>query len=227
VTGRPPPKRWGASTSPPRPRFTGLSDGIEDTNSKALRDALHRYGGVSIFTPAHLPLGLLPVTRDASGFALTAIRARATALLEIETGAIGARGETLAATRIRFKRGETSAHGHIALPMEVRNATTRLSISGENSAGAVQLLDRARHSAAPVSFSENASGEGQPLLSDVYYLERALSPYAEIAKGGIAQLLDKHVSVLLLADVAKISANDLGKVKDFVSHGGVLDPFCR
>jgi hypothetical protein len=52
-----------------------------------------------------------------------------------------------------------------------------------------------------------------------------LSPYAEIAKGGIAQLLDKHVSVLLLADVAKISGDDLGKVKDFVSHGGVLIRF--
>ena len=58
-----------------------------------------------------------------------------------------------------------------------------------------------------------------------YYLERALSPYAEIAKGGIAQLLDKHVSVLVLADVAKIPAADIAKVKDFVSHGGVLIRF--
>ena len=59
------------------PALYWLSDGIEDASSKALRDALHRYGGVSIFTPAHLPLGLLPVTRDASGFSLTAIRAGA------------------------------------------------------------------------------------------------------------------------------------------------------
>ncbi len=207
------------------PALYWLSDGIEDASSKALRDALHRYGGVSIFTPAHLPLGLLPVTRDASGFSLTAIRAGASTALEIEAGAIGARGETLAATRIRFKRGELRAHGHIALPMEVRNATTRLGVAGEDSAGAVQLLDRGAAQRSAGIVSENASGEGQPLLSDVYYLERALSPYAEIAKGGIAQLLDKHVSVLLLADVAKISANDLDKVKDFVSHGGVLIRF--
>jgi Domain of unknown function (DUF4159)/Aerotolerance regulator N-terminal len=207
------------------PALYWLSDGIEDAGSKTLREALHRYGGVSIFAPARLPLGLLPVTRDASGFALTAIRARSGAPLEIEAGAIGARGETLAATRLHFKRSDLRAQGHIALPMEVRNATARLAIIGEDSAGTVQLLDRGAAQRSAGIVSESATGEGQPLLSDVYYLERALSPYAEIAKGGVAQLLDKHVSVLLLADVAKISRDELGKVKDFVSHGGVLIRF--
>src|SRR5207253_9585994 len=59
---------------------------------------------------------LLPVTRDASGFAVTAMRARAGDVLETEVGAVGARGETLAATKLHFKRGDTAAHGHIALP---------------------------------------------------------------------------------------------------------------
>ena len=218
-------KALGRFTFAAAPALYWLSDGIDDAGSKPLREALHRYGGVSIFAPAHLPLGLLPVTRDASGFALSAIRARATAPLEVEASAIGARGETLAATRIHFKRGETTARGHIALPMEVRNATTRLAIASEDSAGAVQLMDRGAAQRSAGIVSESAGGEGQPLLSDVYYLERALSPYAEIAKGGAAQLIDKHVSVLLLADVAKISGADMAKVKDFVSHGGVLIRF--
>ena len=207
------------------PALYWLSDGIEDGRSKTLRDALHRYGSAGVFAPARLPLGLLPVTRDASGFALTAIRSDGGAPLEIEAGAIGARGETLAATRLRFKRGELNARGHIALPMEVRNATIRLAVTGEDSAGAVQLLDRGAAQRSAGIVSESAAGEGQPLLSDVYYLERALSPYAEIAKGNVAQLIDKHVSVLLLADVAKISSDDMDKVKDFVSHGGVLIRF--
>jgi hypothetical protein len=207
------------------PALYWLSDGIEDGKSQVLREAMRRYGGAQLFAPARLPLGLLPVARDASGFAMTAIRSDAGAPLEIEAGAIGARGETLAATRLHFKRGEHSAHGHIALPMEVRNATTRLAVTGEESAGAVQLLDRGAAQRSAGIVSESATGEGQPLLSDVYYLERALSPYAEIAKGGVAQLIDRHVSVLLLADVAKISAAEIDKVKDFVSHGGVLIRF--
>jgi hypothetical protein len=207
------------------PSLYWLSDGIEDGSSKTLSDALHRYGNAGIFAPRQLPMGLLPVTRDASGFALAAMRAKAGAALDVEAGAMGARGETLAATRLHFRRGDLLAKGHIALPMEVRNATTRLAISGEESAGTVQLLDRGAAQRSAGIVSENASSESQPLLTDVYYLERALSPYAEISKGGIAQLLDKHVSVLVLADVARIASADLGKVKDFVSHGGVLIRF--
>jgi len=208
-----------------QPALYWLTDGLEDGQSKTLLDAFHRYGTATLFGPARTALGLLPVMRDASGFALTVTRASANTPLEIEAGAVGARGETLAATRIRFRRGDIQASGHIALPMEVRNATARLAITGEDSAGSVQLLDRGAAQRSAGIVSENASSEGQPLLSDIYYLDRALSPYAEIAKGNISQLLDKHVSVLILADVARISGDDLGKVKDFVSKGGMLIRF--
>ncbi len=205
------------------PALYWLSDGIEN-NSKPLREALNRYDGALVYAPERLPLGLLPVTRDASGFAVTALRANTGAVQEAEVAAIGMRGETLAATKVRFPRGAAQAKGHIALPMEVRNATARLAITGEDSAGAVQLLDKgaAQRSAGIVS---ETSGEGQPLLSDVYYIERALSPYAEISKGTISALLDKNVSVLLLADVARISGADQQGVQDFVAKGGMLIRF--
>ncbi len=206
------------------PALYWLSDGVEN-NSKPLREALHRYGGVAVYAPSRLAMGLLPVSRDASGFALAALRPDARAAQDIEAAAIGVRGETLAATKIHFKRGQIRAGGHIALPMEVRNATARLAITGEDSAGSVQLLDKGAAQRSAGIVSESTSSEGQPLLSDVYYLERALSPYAEIAKGSIGQLLDKHVSVLLLADVAKISGDDMARVKDFVGKGGVLIRF--
>jgi len=111
--------------------------------------------------------------------------------------------------------------------MEVRNATARLAITGEDSAGAVQLLDKGAAQRSAGIVSEVATSEAQPLLSDVYYLERALSPYAEIAKGNISSLLAKNVSVLLLADVARIPGDDMARVKDFVSKGGLLNPLCR
>ncbi|HVV27708.1 MAG TPA: DUF4159 domain-containing protein [Rhizomicrobium sp.] len=206
------------------PALYWLGDGLEG-GSRALRDALARYGTPTIFTPARLAMGLAPVTRDASGFALAAVRAETGASQDIEAAAIGARGETLAVTKMHFRRGQTRAQGHIALPLEVRNATARLTIVGEDSAGAVQLLDRGAAQRSVGIVSEGATGEGQPLLSDVYYLERALSPYAGVAKGGIGALLDKHVSVLLLADVARIPEADRQKVKDFISRGGVLIRF--
>src|SRR3954470_16268580 len=208
-----------------QPALYWLSDGLEDDKSPVLRKAMQRYGGATVFTPQHPALGLLPVLRDASGFALSVIRAEARDPLEIEAGAIGARGETLAATRVRFRRGELTARGHIALPMEVRNATSRLSLIGEDSAGAVQLRAKGASQASAGFVAKPPTSEPHPLLSDVYYLERALSPYAEIAKGNIGQLLAKHVSVLLLADVARIPGDELGLVKEFVSKGGLLIRF--
>jgi hypothetical protein len=206
------------------PALYWLSDGIEADSAK-LRQALHRYGGVTVFAPQRLSLALLPVTRDASGFAFAATRATTGAAQDAEAAAIGARGETLAATKLHFKRGEAIARGHISLPMEVRNATARIAVVGEDSAGATQLLDKGAAQRSAGIVSESATSEGQPLLSDVYYLERALSPYAEIAKGSIGTLLDKHVSVLLLADVAHIPQADMGRVKDFIAKGGVLIRF--
>jgi hypothetical protein len=207
------------------PALYWLSDGIDDQDSRTLAKALGRYGTASVFAPAHLPVALAPVTRDASGFALTAIRARTGAPQDVEAAAIGARGETLAATKIHFAAGATRASGHIALPMEVRNETVRLAIPAEESAGAVQLLDKGAAQRSVGIVSEGGNSEEQPLLSDVYYLERALSPYAGISKGNISALLARKISVLVLADVAKISGSDLGKVKEFVAHGGVLIRF--
>ena len=206
------------------PALYWLSDGME-SGSQPLRDAFKRYGGATVFAPQRLAMGMLPVTRDASGFAVTATRAVTTAPQDAEAAAIGVRGETLAATRLHFKRGEATAKGHISLPMEVRNATARLAVVGEDSAGAAQLLDKGAAQRSAGIVSETASGENQPLLSDVYYLERALSPYAEISKGSIGALLDKHVSVLVLADVAKIPQAEMARVKDFISKGGVLIRF--
>ena len=70
-----------------------------------------------------------------------------------------------------------------------------------------------------------AEGENQPLLSDVFYIERALTPFAEVDKGTISTLLAKHAAVLMLADVGRIPGADAQKVSRFVSDGGVLIRF--
>jgi hypothetical protein len=206
------------------PALYWLSDGLAGRGDKALEAALNRFGGGRILAPGRTALGLLPVARDGSGFSVAAIRAPSDAAQSAEAAAIGRRGETLAVTRLIFPPGAATAKGHIALPMEVRNETRRLVLVGEESAGAVQLLDTGavQHSVGLVS---EAEGEAQPLLSDVYYLEKALSPYADVQRGTISALLAKHVSVLLLADIARISGSDHAKVADFVDHGGVLIRF--
>ncbi|MCE9522940.1 MAG: DUF4159 domain-containing protein, partial [Alphaproteobacteria bacterium] len=65
----------------------------------------------------------------------------------------------------------------------------------------------------------------QPLLSDLFYLDRALQPYAELHHGKIGDLLKAGLSVLILADVGQIVGADKTATADWVARGGVLIRF--
>jgi hypothetical protein len=208
-----------------QPQISWLSDGLEDGQGATLRRALARAGSLRIFAPDRPALGLLPPRHDGSGFAVTAIRAKEEGRLRVQVAALGPKGETLGDAPLEFKAGETRGQAHITLPLEVRNQTARLEIRGEDSAGAAQLLDTGGAERRVGLVSAAATENEQPLLSDVYYLERALSPFADVEKGTISDLVARHVSVLFLADVGKISGSDVDVVKKFLKGGGVLIRF--
>ncbi len=208
-----------------RPQFSWLSDGLEDGHGDALRRALASAGTLRIFAPDRPALGLLPARHDGTGFAVTAIRATDKGALHAQVAAVGARGETLSDAPLDFRAGEKRGQAHITLPLEVRNQTARLEIRGEDSAGAVQLLDTGGAERRVGLVSAAATENEQPLLSDIYYLERALTPFADVEKGTISDLIGRRVSVLFLADVGKISGSDVDAVKKFLKGGGVLIRF--
>ena len=208
-----------------RPQLFWLSDGLDDAKGQAFRRALAAQGTVRIFTPERPALGLLPPRHDGTGFAVTAIRAGAGGPQHVQVAAIGAKGETLSDAGLDFRAGETRGQAHITLPLEVRNQTARLEIQGEDHAGAVQLLDTGGSERRVGLVSAAATENEQPLLSDVYYLERALTPFAEVEKGTISELIGHHVSVLFLADIGKISGTDADAVQKFLKGGGVLIRF--
>ncbi len=207
------------------PQIFWLSDGIDDGSGAKFQAALARIGSVRIFAPQISALGLLPPVRDGTGFQLTAVRAAVGGAREAIAAAIGRNGETLGDAALIFKPGETRGQGHVAMPLEIRNQTARLEIRGEDSAGAVQLLDSGGVERKAGIVSAATAENEQPLLSDVYYLQRALAPFAEAQTGTISELIARHVSVLLLADIGKIGGSDADAVNKFVSNGGVLVRF--
>ncbi|MDE2462334.1 MAG: DUF4159 domain-containing protein, partial [Alphaproteobacteria bacterium] len=70
-----------------------------------------------------------------------------------------------------------------------------------------------------------SSENGSPLLSGAYYLRRALSPYADLSHGTIEQELSRHVGVLVLSDIGRITGDAYADVARFVQQGGVLIRF--
>ena len=208
-----------------RPQIYWLSDGVDDGSSGKFVAALSKIGGVNIFAPKLAATGLLPPVRDGTGFQVTAIRPADASTREVLVAAIGRNGESLGETPVRFRPGGTRGQGHIAMPLEIRNKIARLEIRGEGSAGAVQLLDTGGAERRAGIVAASTAEDAQPLLSDVYYLERALQPFAETQKNTISGLIARKISVLFLADIGKISGGDAEAINKFLAGGGVLVRF--
>ncbi len=141
--------------------------------------------------------------------------------------ALASNGRNLVERPVTFGPDELRRDVTLDLPLELRNELARLEIAGERSAGAVQLLDD-RWKRKAVGVAVGASLElAQPLLSPLYYVTRALEPYAEIREpadrpSGLRDLVASGLSVLVLADIGIVPAASRPAIVDWVDRGGVL-----
>ena len=218
-------------------RVAWLSDGVEDAGAAALGKALSALavgGSIDIYGDAP-GTGALAVTRTAGGTG--AIRAK---VLKAEPGArsgqlaaVTARGEILAA--VPFATGAGAGAGGEAaldLPLDLRNQVARLEIPGEDSAGAVYLLDSRSQRRRVGLVASEGSEEAQPLLAATYYLQRALAPFAEVTRAhtanldqATADLVSGSPSIIILSDVGRLAGHARERLRSFVEKGGMLIRF--
>jgi hypothetical protein len=207
------------------PEILWLSDGIDDGRARAAAQALSRLGHLRIFADRRGPLAVTSIVNTAEGFEAELLRPGAGGVRQGAVSAFGDQGQILGTASFRFDDGKNRTAARLALPLEMRNATARIAIAGQDSAGAVHLFDRgAPRRAVGLVSASNMSGE-EPLLSGLYYLQRALAPYADVGKGTISEVLSRGVSVLILSDVGKIAGADHARVRQFVENGGLLVRF--
>lgn len=92
----------------------------------------------------------------------------------------------------------------VALPSELRNRLHRIVLVGQSQAGAILLIDD-QSKIKPVGIlSTGALSASQPLLSDIYFVQKALSPYSEVRVAEeISKLLERPLSLLILVDVGE------------------------
>ena len=147
--------------------------------------------------------------------------------------AVTGRGEPLGDAQFALADGAKEATAKFDLPLEIRNQVARLEIAGEHSAGAVHLMD-ARSQWHRVGIVSGESREAaQPLLSPLYYVQRALSPYADVvtpAEGNVAtavhELIDQQkVSTIVLADIGKLVPGTQEELSAWLKAGGILIRF--
>jgi len=214
-----------------------LSDGIDhDGKTLAFVEALSqiaRGGRLQVIRnrPGDEPLGLSAgLDRDGR---LEAFVVRAEGAGRSGTAlAFSARGQRLAETAYEIPANSRRATTRFDLPLELRNQVARIELAGEQSAGAVHLLDSRSRWHRIALISGESREQAQPLLAPLYYIERALAPFAELVRqkdvnlaGAVASAFEQRSSILVMADIGTI-AGDLGtRVEEWVNKGGVLVRF--
>ncbi|RUO99384.1 DUF4159 domain-containing protein [Hyphomicrobium sp.] len=146
--------------------------------------------------------------------------------------AFSSRGERLGEAHFNLGAGASSAKTTFDIPLELRNQVARIEIAGERSAGAVSLIDAMTQWHRVGLISGESREEAQPLLAPLYYIEKALKPYADVVSSkdsnlaqGLDSILRQNVSVLMLADIGTLSGAAAEKVDEFVKRGGFLVRF--
>ena len=70
----------------------------------------------------------------------------------------------------------------MAVPFELRNDFSSIAIDGEPQAAAVRVLDENSKRRRVGLLSQSEADQAQPLLSPLYYIRRALQPFADLVE---------------------------------------------
>jgi hypothetical protein len=224
----PPIQRFLAAN--PRAEVIWIADGIElgdaGAFARALRAATQGHP-VSVVLDRTTPVALAGADNLAGALIAHLTRAGDEARRVGVLRALDAQGRAIAETPFDFAASnETQAK--FELPVELRNQISRLVVADVSSAGATWLIDE-RSRRRRVGILSGASADiAQPLLSPIYYIKRALAPFAEIREpptsGGdpIEALLAERPSVVTLADMSVPPGPAHDALAQFVESGGVL-----
>jgi len=203
-------------------RIVWISDGIEDNGARALGDELQRRGPVTARSPAQTARAIVSGAVTRQGVIADVRRASngsPVAAIAAETS----EGRALGAAEVRFEGDALTASARIELPPEIAARTARVRIVGEQSAAAVKLLPAG--AGRPFIGLIDPGGAGQPLLSELFYVERALQPYATLQRGVVGDLLNARAQGLILPDAAGLSPPDEAALARWLESGGLLVRF--
>ncbi len=213
-----------------------LSDGTDvDGGDKFVKGLAQTLGGHPITVVSGGIAGARALTaadNAAGGLSVKVLRVNSGAEESGTVRALDLKGLSLGEAPFTFKAADRETQARFDLPVEIRNDIARIEIAGERSAGAVQLLDKRWRRRTVGIVSAATADTDEPLLSSSYYIERALSPFADLrlAQGespadAVTHFLDQNLPMLILADVGTVAGEAHDRLAQWVENGGVLVRF--
>ncbi len=201
------------------------SDGLEtDGDGAGFADALAAMAPLTVFAaPPRGAAALTALRSEADGATLTLRRATPEGELSVFVSALTVDGSALATAEGQFGQGQLETPATFSLPGAALSRVNRFALTGEASAGAVWLWDATDRSRRVGIVS--AGLEAQPLLSDVYYVRKALEPYADLIEGTLEELILAGPDAIVLTDVGRLQPVDMEALTAWLETGGALIRF--
>lgn len=202
---------------------TWLSDGIDSAGADTLADLVSARGPLQVHEPdsGRMALALLEPEATPEGLNVNVRRAQSDLPRPVALTALAADGRALARTEGVIDAGAVSTQLELRLPLDLRNRIATLRLDGAGSAGSVRILGD-QWQRPRVGLLEAAGEDTQPLLSDLHYIESAISPFSEVRRGPLDELLADQAAVLVMVDDAR---SDDERIETFVAEGGLLVRF--
>lgn len=219
------------NTIPDALNVTWLSDGIASPSQgdAELATLLKKQGDLKIIGPQDLPMILRPAKIDAAGLKVKIERPMTGAVQETTLRILDHDGRMISLSKANFAADSNFVEANVQLPLELRGRVGALALqAGENNishAGSIVLMDDSA-GAKPIGvITDNATAARQPLLGELYYVERALQPVNELRVGSVATLAKQTLSMMVLPDSSKISDSERAGLTSWVEKGGMLVRF--
>ena len=217
-------------------RIAYLNDGVDTSEAGNVLKSLESENIASLiwYQPSISALAAIrQAENSANGLTVHAVRPssdRAPGAITI--GAFDEKGRRIAETGLIFSAGEATGLAVINAPYELRNDFHTLRIDGTAQAGATFLIDDNNKRRRVALLSGSESDLSQPLLSPLYYISRALEPFADLLRPrnaelvrAVPELLEQKPSVVIMADIGRLPTETERLLSDWVDNGGTLIRF--
>ncbi len=213
-----------------------LADGLDSDGTEAAARSLAVLapGEAIVYAPDVDGLvGLTGADNSTEALVVQAIRPSGSALdTDLALRALDAQGREVGRAPLSFAGGVATAEARFEIPVELRNDIARIEVEAAAQAGAVRLVDDSFRRRRVGLVSGESADVAQPLLSPLYYISRALEPFADIVRAdsadlaeAIPALVERRPSLIVLADIGVMPERAEVALQGFVEGGGYLVRF--
>lgn len=138
----------------------------------------------------------------------------------------------LVSSDVAFKSNQTKAEAKLEAPFELLNEVARVSVEGQDTAGATYLLDDSFRRRRVALFTGDINDVVNPLLTPSHFITRAISPFADFIDltdisltSEFETLILSKPSAIILSDIGTLEGTIAQDLTKWVEGGGLLIRF--